>query len=288
MDERQDKIKFESDDLPINFFAKKKLYATDLPFCSRLTWHDEFEIKHITDGEATFQIGTDVIDVKKGDVVICNSKELHCIKKIPSFVEYNIAVFNLGFFSDNFGRLESVRHIKPLLNGEIRFIRLIRDDESVSFAIERLFSILLNDTENRALSVTGLLLYLFSLLFDSWIDKIYDCKGENQDKLKKLRPCIEFINKNYNSNGLSLDCIAKKVFLSPIYLSKIFKDVLGINFKDYLTAVRLSNAEKLLLSTDEKVSQISKMVGIEDPCYFNRWFKKNTGVTPSEYRNKKH
>ena len=71
------------------------------------------------------------------------------------------------------------------------------------------------------------------------------------------------------------------------YFSKMFKESTGENFIEYLTNVRIEKAKELLNNTDYSMKEIGIMVGYADPNYFSRTFKKNVGVTPTEYREGK-
>ena len=75
--------------------------------------------------------------------------------------------------------------------------------------------------------------------------------------------------------------------ISPYYFSKLFKEETGGNFIDYVTAIRMEKAKELLSSTDKSMKEICSAVGYQDPNYFSRSFKKNVGVTPTEYKEGK-
>ncbi|TDL73615.1 AraC family transcriptional regulator [Rhodococcus qingshengii] len=90
------------------------------------------------------------------------------------------------------------------------------------------------------------------------------------------------INDHYMLD-ISLESYADKVGTNPYTLSKYFKKIMGINFIDYITQLRIDKAKELLLKTDMKINDISEQVGYRQ-SYFNRIFKKQVGVPPSQYR----
>ncbi|TDF97960.1 helix-turn-helix transcriptional regulator [Paenibacillus piri] len=94
----------------------------------------------------------------------------------------------------------------------------------------------------------------------------------------------DFIHSHYSRN-ITLDMIAKEVFVSSVYLSFLFKQVESINLTDYLTHVRMEQAKRLLQTTALKTYEIAGQVGYHDEKYFSRIFKKKFGLTPTEYRN---
>jgi two-component system response regulator YesN len=75
--------------------------------------------------------------------------------------------------------------------------------------------------------------------------------------------------------------------VSPSYFSSIFSQEKGITFIEFLTNVRIEKAKELLRSTTLRSSEISQAVGYKDSHYFSYLFKKETGLTPREYRTGK-
>jgi two-component system, response regulator YesN len=101
---------------------------------------------------------------------------------------------------------------------------------------------------------------------------------------KTVTAVIKYIDANY-MKGLSLEILAKEVFISPTYLSYLFKQCQGISFVDYLNKVRLVKASELLKSSNMKTYEVSSAVGYSDEKYFSYVFKKYTGMTPAQYRD---
>ncbi|RKL66230.1 AraC family transcriptional regulator [Salipaludibacillus neizhouensis] len=93
-----------------------------------------------------------------------------------------------------------------------------------------------------------------------------------------------YIQENFKED-VSLESCADDVKTNPYTLSKAFKKVIGVNFIDYLTGLRMDKAKELLLQTNMKINDIAEEVGYRH-SYFNRIFKKQVGVTPSQYRKK--
>ena len=92
-----------------------------------------------------------------------------------------------------------------------------------------------------------------------------------------------YINAHYDKE-ISLDEMSREYEISPYYFSKLFKDEVGQNFIEYLTQIRMEKAKELLSSSEYTMKEICIMVGYADPNYFSRTFKKNVGVTPTEYK----
>jgi two-component system, response regulator YesN len=82
----------------------------------------------------------------------------------------------------------------------------------------------------------------------------------------------------------TLDSVARKVYMTPTYLSLIFKMNTGKTFIEQLTDIRIEKAKKMLQTTCLKNYEVAENVGYQDPRYFSQIFKKKVGVSPSEYR----
>jgi len=96
----------------------------------------------------------------------------------------------------------------------------------------------------------------------------------------------EYIDSNFSDTELSLNSTAEHVGISPNHLSAVFAQETGENFIDYLTRVRIERAKLLLKTTAMKSADIACETGFSDPHYFSFIFKKNTGLSPREYRQK--
>lgn len=96
----------------------------------------------------------------------------------------------------------------------------------------------------------------------------------------------EYIKAHFGKD-ISLDDVSREVNISPYYFSKLFKEETGENFIEYVTSVRMEKAKGLLSSSDKSMKEIGLEIGYADPNYFSRTFKKNVGVTPTEYKEGK-
>lgn len=97
----------------------------------------------------------------------------------------------------------------------------------------------------------------------------------------------EYLKENLDQD-LSIEAICKQFYISQSKLYKLAKINLGMGISDYIRALRLKKAQKLLLNTDMPITQIAEAVGIYDTNYFIRAFKKQTGTTPLKFRNQKN
>ena len=112
-------------------------------------------------------------------------------------------------------------------------------------------------------------------------------KEKDSGKIPNLfvQKAADYIKLNY-SEKISIKEIADQLYLSPNYLSELFKKHTGKTIFEYLTDYRLEKACQLLDHAEYRVGDVSGMVGIHDGRYFSNMFKKKYGMTPTEYRNR--
>jgi two-component system, response regulator YesN len=94
-----------------------------------------------------------------------------------------------------------------------------------------------------------------------------------------------YIDKNY-CESITVDQMAKELFISPSYFLHLFSEKNGMTFTEYLTEVRIRNAKEMLIKSSDPVTGIAYRVGFNDSNYFSTVFKGCVGCTPSEYRKK--
>ncbi|MGN0527303.1 MAG: helix-turn-helix domain-containing protein [Acutalibacteraceae bacterium] len=86
------------------------------------------------------------------------------------------------------------------------------------------------------------------------------------------------------SEEMSLAVLSEEFHLNAQYISQLFKNEIGVNFLTYLTNIRIEKAKRLLLSTSLSVAEVAEQSGYGDYRVFTKVFKKNEGITPSQYR----
>lgn len=125
----------------------------------------------------------------------------------------------------------------------------------------------------------------------SWfVDKFRECNAnmrtkKNEHENSLVQRAQEYIRDNYQKD-LSLDELSRELDISPYYFSKLFKEETGNNFVEYLTGLRMNRAKEMLKDDRCSMKEICAQIGYSDPNYFSRIFKKNIGLTPTEYRER--
>ena len=108
-------------------------------------------------------------------------------------------------------------------------------------------------------------------------------EGEGQNTSKKVGLMIDYIQEHL-SEKMSLSEIADYVELSEIHTSRLFKKEMDMRLTEYINTRRIEKAKELLAATDVKIKEVAEKVGIADQLYFTKVFKKETGLSPREFR----
>ena len=124
-----------------------------------------------------------------------------------------------------------------------------------------------------------LLMYMFRLINQT----------ENAASLlesgKTMETALRFIDENFRRE-ITLDELSEKCFTNKYYLSHLFTRSQGISVGKYILNKRIKEAKRQLENKDRSVAEIANDIGFNDPSYFCRVFKKETGITPLAYRKR--
>ena len=248
-------------------------------------WHSEFEINFIREGAAEFICGTDKFTSSKGDIIITQPNELHSIYPC----EYTRQIYDtLVFSSDIFGISDSDRYfnecIRPLINGSMRITAHITPKHhyysELAMTAENIFSCAKGDTPQLDMLMRSELLKLL------WLLETEAEQGTSTGKYDSIiRPALEYIAEHFSEN-ITVAQLAASVHLSESYFMNLFRKQVGLSAVEYISHFRIDTACRELIGTKKSVLEIAFDCGYRNISNFNRQFRKITGCSPTEYRNR--
>lgn len=140
--------------------------------------------------------------------------------------------------------------------------------------------------------------YLWSVLFrfntmremvfytEEKLNQFFTQSREKPDSGSIAARIFDFVHMHYKDPDMSIKSIAEHLFLSPNYLSLQFKKETNMTINQYITDYRMEKAKELLTNKHYKLYEVATQVGFQDANYFTKIFKKVTGKTPSEFKEK--
>lgn len=256
-------------------------------FYDQLHHHPEIQITAIEKGEGVFYAGNNMNVFSEKEVFVIGSNVPHLLKN--SNVYYSdkspgIRGVSLFFDEYSFGKqffeISELSKIKALLNDCKRVIKI------KGAALEKIHQKIVTAEFAKEEGLIISFLEILSLILQS--EKEYLNAEEyhmilNENEGNRLNDVLDYTFQHF-SEAIKIEQIAKIACLSRSQFSYFFKLHTGKTYIEFLNGVRIENACISLKNTNHTIEQICYIVGFQNVSNFVRHFKKNKGLTPSNYR----
>lgn len=244
--------------------------------------HESYEIYYLISGERNYLIGDRTYKVPAGSLVFVPPHEIHRTTKTNVPI-YERIVFN---FTEQFlGSDKSVlkHEFSPFYTHTYVLKLPIHLQKKVEELLYRMITEYETQDTGSGFKIKAALLNLIVLSLRQNRDTLHNQMSFQSAAQHRIYQIMRYINEHY-SNRLTLEVLADQFHLSTFYLSRSFKKETGFTVTDYLGAVRIKAAQKLLRETNWKLNRVMEEVGFGDYSYFGKLFKKISQCTPREYR----
>lgn len=248
-------------------------------------WHPHLEFIYVISGEARVDCNSSSYHIRKGDLIVVNSNELHHgIALTDDLLYYAIIVDPAVLHSQSADAIET-KFIIPLIQNQLWIQNYVAQDNQVK---PLLFAIVDEITERPfgyELAVKSLLYQLLLHLLRNYVRKValendYHPRIRN---LERFTPVFQYIEKHYNKE-ITVEQLAALAGLSRYHFSRLFKELTNKTITEYINQIRIEKSEYLLRNTTMNISEIAHASGFNDIYYFSRTFKKNKNISPSQLR----
>lgn len=250
-----------------------------------LHYHDELEIIYCISGSGCILIGGESYVITSKDSIIILPDQVHSIESITEPFEY----FNILF---KFSMIESERednfiyqqYMVPFAKGSVSVPYIIKRDSHLYEQLSPHILPLIDEGKEISILLIKSHLYAIIDILNSIAVPIDKKSNSNYKTNEFLRQAVQYIN-DYYSEKVKISEVSAFCGYSSSHFMKLFKDLTGISFSQYLVRFRLEKAARLLRSTDKSIINIATLCGFFNASYFTRAFIKQYKSTPSVYRS---
>lgn len=247
-------------------------------------YHDYIEFLYAVDADMIVWMAGVPHKMVTGDLIVINSGEMHtlsfnknsryiCVKFSPRVL----------YFDDN--ALFEFKYVTPFLSDKIQH-KIFRQDDFEDIDIHKLCSEILAEWNGHRsafeLAIRANILKIFTGIFRYW-----DKENLIQPDLviaEPIKQALLYISEHLDT--VTESDVAAFCGISYNHFSALFNKSVGRNFNDYVTLLRLNEAEKLIISSDKSITEIAYSCGFASTSHFIARFKAQKGVTPGQLRKR--
>ncbi|WP_066891551.1 AraC family transcriptional regulator [Clostridium nigeriense] len=246
--------------------------------------HDDFiELSFVTSGSVDYLIEGDEYTLKKGQVLISNPGIYHkeLFNSNTNCRELHLGLTNVNIFNN---------YKKDFIDiGDKNVLTLNTYKDEILKTCEEIVEEQKNHKQTSPFMLKSLVMKVLVLLHREINEEIPNLNSQefsfkSREKKAIVETITKYLNENYTQD-ISLYTLSKNMYLSPVYISKIFKEIMGDSPINYLIQIRLTKAKDLLKDSELSIKTIAKMVGYNDPYYFSKLYKKYYGISPNKVRS---
>ncbi len=250
---------------------------------STFHWHNEYEMIGILKGTINIRVSSESITLNEGDIFLVNSRVIHAIRCIED--ENNLCMI-LQMSPELFTSEENE-------NSDIRFYldSTQKDEEperGFAYFYRNLAQLVYESLKEDSHSSFRIRAQVCAMIADLFDYVIYDVRfrdpvSQNQQELAVS--VIEYMEKYLEEDSI-VDMACRQFGLSRKSLDRVLKTMTGVTGKEILENLRVERAKSLLKNTDKNMNYILDSCGFGSEKTFYRVFRRETGLTPNEFRHK--
>lgn len=264
-------------------------YSVDMDFVAH--WHTDIEMIYVCEGAIGVGINSEYKQLKKGELAICGSNDIHYYDSEGKSSTIMIIIFRPEILSTFKYWPENLLPCSIFMDNGYFCIQKTGSD--IQDNIKTIFDHIVDEMahkENLYPLFADLRIFeLFLTLFRHFPAYYSDSKRNLADShtpadIKPMQKALKYLEENYPQD-ITLEQISEEVNLSRFYFSRLFRKTTGMNFNFYLTRIRIDKAELMIKSTRKPIIDIAYETGFCSIRTFNRSFKGLKGCTPQSLRH---
>lgn len=241
-------------------------------------WQKEIELVYVRDGEASFHVADHSFTARAGDLVICESGQIHYSDSYNTQNHLDFLIFDTNIISSRYHN----PHFKNALITAEELNALGLTD-----TLERVFSLVSKELDKKQPYYKDIItaaIREFWFLLKRNLPREEKAKDDTRRSrlLEDFQELLDYIDNHYTED-LTLDHASSMMHFSPSHFSKTFKKLMGMNYVTYVNMVRIEQAIAMLSTNQYRMIDIALECGFSNIRSFNRTFKEITGYTPTDF-----
>ena len=257
-------------------------------------WHEEIQFDYVVKGTILVQIGTNEFILNPGESIFINTGMLHRLipvdenrhellsaKPGTQVIDSFVCSWRLAE-SDRLSRAYR-ECVEPLLSAKADGFVLSKEESQLLWKMAESYR---EKKIGYEMAVKGRLCLLWAGLVEKENRIVRQILPQEERDLERIKEAMTYMQQNF-SGKVRLEDVADSLAISKSELCRCFRRVLKVSPMEYLIQFRLEEAGRQLLSTDKSVTQIALETGFDSPSHLGRFFLKEFGCTPRQYRGRK-
>jgi len=266
-------------DFYIDKTCKRTIYNMDF-----FHMHKKYEIYYLTEGSRKYFIDDSIYLVNPGNLVLIDADAVHKTANMGDVPHSRIVINFSQNFIDDFSNELKALELMSIFKTKFTVLPLsFKYKLIIENILSRLVEIGCDEKEPHKV-ILQLLLSELLIMIKEYIEVVEEKQYESHRIVNtRVDKILKYMSTNY-SDELTLTSIAEKFFISPFYLSKIFKKSTNLSIVEYINSLRIREAKELLEHSSLKIADIAEKVGFSSSSHFSRTFKLVTGLAPQQYK----
>lgn len=252
--------------------------------------HDYIEILYALTGQFRILLNNKDYTFYEGDMVLINSNEIHNVfSESEGLSRYICIKFEPELLYTSWSLIE-MKYLMPFILKDSSHQKIFPSEEIkttvVPALIENMNTEYTKGSYGFEFAIRADLFHLFLYILRSWHAQNIDLNigiSINKEMETQFRKVFDYIDAQYQEDITARE-MANYCNMSYSYFSRMFKRIMKKSFKEYLNYVRISNAEKLLINTNDTITEIALETGFTTSSYFISQFKALKNISPKQYR----
>ena len=243
-------------------------------------WHNSLEVLYIASGKLDTGINNAIYHLKRGDLIIINSGDIH-FTRCRDYAKIYVLQVPYPLLNTHIPNYDYVRFQDS--DGSVVFSNPAKVDELSRLMIQ-MYEITLEQKPGYTLLFSSKLYQFLFTLFQRYHTDISSRTKQKSDRnLIRLEQVMNYVKSHY-TQPISLEDAAQILSLNPEYFCRYFKKYMGMTFLEYVNSIRLYHIHQDLLNTNYSVSELMDRHGFTNYKLFSKMFRNTYGCPPGMFR----